>query len=164
MVFAKNPPMIKSKRDFLVVYGERIRLKNSFWDKKCVYLLVSFHFPFLVMLALMGNESLHLCETANALQTGALMCIPPLLPLHRPLLFGINARNEWVMYIGLVNVIMMILLFLDSLATPLFVSSFMRQDRDTVTRQFVFCVLRIYYELMFCPPNDTCTVRMASLC
>lgn len=46
------------------------------------------------MLALMGNESLHLCATANALQTGVLMCIPPLLPLLRPLLFGINARNE----------------------------------------------------------------------
>lgn len=68
------------------------------------------------------------------------------------------------MYIGLVNVIMTILLFLDSLATPLFVSSSMRRDRDTITRQFVFSVLGIYCELMFCLASDTCTVRMASLC
>ena len=56
--------------------------------------LVSFHFLFIDMLALMGNESLHLCAMANVLQTGVLMCIPPLLPLLCPLLFGINAHNE----------------------------------------------------------------------
>ena len=65
-----------------------------------MYLFLSFPFLFIVMLTLIGNESLHLCATANVLQTGVLMCIAPLLPLLL-LLFGINARNECVTNIWL---------------------------------------------------------------
>lgn len=66
------------------------------------------------MLTLIGNESLHLCATANVLQTGVLMCIALLLLLLCPLHFGINACNEWITYIGVVNVITTVLLFFDS--------------------------------------------------
>ena len=69
--------------DLRVVFGMKI-----------VYLLVLFHFLFIVMLVLMGNESLHLCGTVNALQTGVLICIAPLLQLLCPLHFDINAHNE----------------------------------------------------------------------
>lgn len=36
MVFAKNPPMIKLKRNSLGVYHKRIQLDSGFWDKNCV--------------------------------------------------------------------------------------------------------------------------------
>ena len=38
MVFAKNPPMIKLKRNSLGVYHKRIQLESGFWDENCVYL------------------------------------------------------------------------------------------------------------------------------
>ena len=44
----------------------------------------------------MDNESLYLCST-SALPMGGLMCTTHLLPLLRPLLFIINARNKCVM-------------------------------------------------------------------
>ena len=129
--------MVKLEKDSLEVNYERLQLKSGFWDDNCVYLLVSFCFLFIVMLALIGNKPLHLCATVNALQIGVLMCITSLLPLVCLLLFSINAHNEWVSYIGLVIVIMMILLcfFFDSSTAPLFVSLSMRQDRNTVTRR-----------------------------
>ena len=86
--------MVKLEKDSLEVNYKRIRLKSGFWDDNCVYLLVSFYFLFIVMLALIGNKPLHLCATVNALQIGVLMCITSLLPLVCLLLFSINARNE----------------------------------------------------------------------
>ena len=54
--------------------------------------------------------------------------------------------------------------FLDSLAAPLFLSLSLRQDRNKVIHHFVFLMQCIYCELMFCLPNNTCMVRMASSC
>lgn len=53
----------------------------------------------------MGKKSLHLFATVNALQTGILMCLTPLFPLLRPLLFDINTRHEWETYIGYINAV-----------------------------------------------------------
>ena len=105
MVFAKTPPMIKLKMNSVGVYHKRIQLESGFWDENCVYLLVLFPFHFIIILALMGNGSLHLFATVNALQTGILMCITSLLLLLRPLLFDINTCHELVTYIGFVNAI-----------------------------------------------------------
>ena len=89
-----NPPMIKLKMNSLGVYHKRIQLESGFWDENCVYLLVLSPFHFIIILTLMGNGSLHLFATVNALQTGILMCITSLLPLLRPLLFDINTHHE----------------------------------------------------------------------
>ena len=94
MVFANNSLMIKSEKNSLEVYCERIRLESGFWDDNCVYLFASFFFHFIVIFALMGNGSLHLFLTANTLQTSILMCIVSLLLLLHLLLFDINAHHE----------------------------------------------------------------------
>ena len=79
--------MIKSEKNSLEVCGERIRLKSSFWDDNCVYLFALFSFLFILISTLIGNGSLYLFATANALQTNILMCITSLLSLLHPLLF-----------------------------------------------------------------------------
>ena len=50
----------------------------------------------------MVNEFPHLCPTASVLPMGALMCTTHLLPLFRPLLLVINARNKCVTLVWIV--------------------------------------------------------------
>jgi len=105
VVFAKNPSMIKLKRNSIEPYCKRIQLRSSFWGENCLYLLVLFFYGFKAILSLMSNRSLHSFSfvMVNTLQANALICVMSSFLLLRPLVFGINTRHKCITYLGFVH-------------------------------------------------------------
>ena len=132
VVFVKNPPMIKLKRNSIEAYCKRIQLRSSFWGENCVYLLVLFFSGFIAILSLVSNRSLHSFSfvMVNMLQANALICVTPSFLLLRPLLFSINARHKHIMYLGFVHNEWQYRWNLDSSTAPLFLSLSLWQDKN----------------------------------
>ena len=105
----------------------------------------------------MDNECLYLCSTASTLSMGALKCTAYLLLLLCLLRFIINARNKCVaLALIVINGNDDPRLFFWLISCPLFVFLSLRRDKNITVYRFVFCVRRIYCELMFRLLRDTC--------
>ena len=113
----------------------------------------------------MDNECLYLCSTASTLSMGALKCTAYLLLLLCLLRFIINACNKCVtLALIVINGNDDPRLFFWLISCPLFVFLSLRRDKNITVYRFVFCVRRIYCELMFRLLCDTCMVRMSPSC
>ena len=113
----------------------------------------------------MGNESQYLWATAGVSSMGALKYTAHLLSLLYSLLFIINARNKCVTLVQVViDMEWRSHVIFDSLAAPMFVFSFLRQDKNIIVCLFMSRVQRIYCELMSCLLHAICTIKISSLC
>ena len=113
----------------------------------------------------MGNESQYLWATAGVSSMGALKYTAHLLSLLYSLLFIINARNKCVTLVQVViDMEWRSHVIFDSSAAPMFVFSFLRQDKNIIVCLFMSRVQRIYCELMSCLLHAICTIKISSSC
>ena len=113
----------------------------------------------------MGNESQHLWATTGVSLMEALKYTAHLLPLLHSLLFIINARNKCVTLVQVViDMEWWSHVIFDSSTAPMFVFSFLRQDKNIIFYLFMSRVQRIYCELMPCLLHATCTIKISSSC